>query len=108
MKHILKISTEFSRTPGPRSQDEGDFSGQLFLETVLEKRFNSAVADGNRLIVDLDGTEGFATSFLEASFGGLARKYGAETVLKHVEFVSAEEPYLIEEIESYIREANLS
>lgn len=104
-KHYLKISTEFSRTPGPRNPSEGEFSGELFLDTILEKRFQNAVTDKQPLIVDLDGTEGYATSFLEASFGGLARKHDINLVLSTLQFITTEEPYLEDEIKSYIREA---
>ena len=48
---------------------------------------------------------GFATSFLEEAFGGLARKYGGERCLKRLEFVSDEDPLLIKEITNYIKEA---
>lgn len=76
------------------------------MSKVLEPRFLEARENGEKLFVDLDGVEGYATSFLEAAFGGLARKYGTEAVQKVLSFKSEEEPYLIEEIEEYIREAN--
>ena len=101
----ITISTEFSRTPGPRSPDEGNFSGREFLRTLLEPRFLEAREKNVTLIVNLDGGEGYATSFLEESFGGLARKHGAEPVLATLKLISTEEPYLVEEIEQYIREA---
>ena len=63
---------KFSDTPGPRSREEGDFSGEQFLEEVLLPQFEEAVRTNQKLVVDLDGAEGYATSFLEAAFGGLA------------------------------------
>lgn len=101
----LSISREFSETPGPRSRDEGEFSGEQFLEELLQPRFEAAVRDGCTLNIDLDGTEGYATSFLEAAFGGLARKYEPAQVLSVLHFKCNDEPYLIAEIEKYIREA---
>jgi hypothetical protein len=56
--------------------------------------------------VDLDGTMGYATSFLEEAFGGLARKHPDEEVLNHLRFCSKDEPYLIDELTQYIKEAN--
>jgi hypothetical protein len=53
----------------------------------------------------LDDTAGYATSFLEAAFGGLAREYPIDEVLATLEFTSADEPYLPEEIREYIKEA---
>ena len=70
---IIRIANEFSETPGPRSRDEGDYSGQQFLEEILKPKFEEAKKTKQKLIVDLDGTYGYATSFLESVFGGLAR-----------------------------------
>ena len=64
-----------------------------------------AVSENRKLLVDLDGTEGYATSFLEASFGGLARKYEIQTLLETISFKSEDEPYLIDQTEEYIRKA---
>ena len=101
----FKISSQFSRTPGPRNRDEGDFSGQQFLEEHLRPLFKEVVESGSVLQIDLDGTAGYATSFLEESFGGLTRESGEELVRKHLTFRTEDEPYLIEEIDRYIREA---
>src|ERR1017187_3686511 len=95
---ILSVAKDFSETPGPRHREEGEFSGEEFLDGVLLPRFEETKAKGEILIVDLDGTEGYATSFLEAAFGGLARKYNPAEVAKIVKFKSDDEPFLIEEI----------
>lgn len=102
---MISVLEEFSRTPGGRSTDEGDFSGELFLSDVLKPKFERALGCGTKLVVNLDGTAGYATSFLEASFGGLSREYGSEKVLSSIILISEEEPYLIEEIQEYIRDA---
>ena len=49
---------------------------------------------------------GYPTSFLEEDFGGLDRKYDPNDVLQMLFFISDDEPSLIEEIESYIKNAN--
>ena len=102
---VVSIAKEFSSTPGPRARDEGDFSGDQFLEEVLRPAYAQAVKEGSTLIVDLDGTEGYATSFLEATFGGLAREFDAAEILRVVTFKSDDEPYLIDEIKGYIADA---
>lgn len=106
-KLMLSVAKEFSRTPGPRKTNEGDYSGEAFLDNVLVPKFQEALDRDAVLRVDLDGTAGFATSFLEEAFGGLARKYSSEEVLKHIEFISEDEPYLEEDITTYIQEGNL-
>jgi hypothetical protein len=101
----ISIAKDFSDTPGPRTRAEGDFSGEQFLEEILLPQFRNAIAQGVSLTVDLDGTEGYATSFLESSFGGLARTHDPDEVLRVIKFKSDDEPYLIEEIKKYVRAA---
>ena len=54
----------------------------------------------------MDGGYGYATSFLEESFGGLARKYTPEEVFKIIKFISEDEPSLVSAITRYIQDAN--
>ena len=102
---IINIAIDFSRTPGFRYKSDGPFSGQMFREEKLEPSFEN---DENRetIKIILDGVAGYATSFLEEAFGGLARKFGIDKVLERLEFFSDEEPLLIEEIRNYIRKCH--
>lgn len=101
----IVIADEFANTPGSRNIDEGQFSGEEFLQKSLLPKFKQALSENCKLLIDLDRTEGYATSFLEEAFGGLARLYESKTVLKVLEFKSDDEPLLIEEIITYIKEA---
>jgi len=101
----INISTDFSITPGARYRTDGDFSGQEFFEEILEKKFLLVKDNKGFISINLDGTDGYATSFLDEAFGGLARKHGKEIVMSKLIFISDEEPYLIEEIKSYMNEA---
>lgn len=101
---IIKIK-DFSTTPGSRYKKEGRYSAEGFLEEVLEKEFlkiQNSVDD--ILTVDLDGTFGYATSFLEEVFGGMARKYGADNIEDKINVVSSEEKWLLEDINGYIKD----
>ncbi len=104
---ILSVASEFSVTPGPRFRTEGRFSGEEFREDFLVGKIQVATKKKDRLLVDLDGTAGYATSFLEEAFGGLVRKEGinSESLQKMLEFKSEEEPYLIDDIWTYIKDA---
>ena len=104
--HKLKVSTSFSTTPGARHYEDGPDSGQEFYDKCLRTAFAAAIAEGEKLIIDLDGTEGYATSFLDEAFVRLVREFGKKRVLSHIEIVSIEEPDWIEEIRSYINEAD--
>lgn len=104
-KIVIRISAEFANTPGSRNIEEGAFSGEEFLNNKLRPKFEEATANQTKILVDLDDTEGYATSFLEEAFGGLARIFGIQEVLNTLEFKSNDEPLLINEIISYIKEA---
>jgi len=97
---IIDIGKDFSRTPGARHKSDGPFSGEEFREKFLEKHFEDK-NDSSPLRIILDGTEGYATSFLEEAFGGLARKYTKKRCKKRLDFVS-EDKLLIDEINDYI------
>lgn len=101
---IIKVK-DFSITPGSRHRDEGEYSGEEFRETILEPIFKKAVDLKMKVTIDLDGTIGYGTSWLEEVFGGLTRKYSKELVNKHIEIISNEEPYLKEDINEYIEKA---
>lgn len=104
---ILKISEDFSSTPGPRYEHEGEYSGEVFRRTVLKQQIERAIREKVTLLVDLDGTAGYGTSFLEEAFGGLIRVdgYDMATLNNIIRFISNEEPYLIDDIKSYINDA---
>ena len=106
MKQLtLVIATEFSATPGPRYERQGPDSGEKFREKLLLPKFDEAEKMGLTLLVDLDGTAGYATSFLEESFGGLARARGKDKVRATLQIKSDEQPFLLDEVWSYVDEA---
>ena len=101
----LIIATEYSKFPGPRFKHEGNYSAEEFRNNLLEPRFKEAQESRKKLLVDLDGGYGYATSFLEEAFGGLARIYGPDVVLRILRFRSNDEPYLVDDVKRYIVEA---
>lgn len=101
---VLNIAAEFSDNPGARYIKEGSASGEEFYLDFLKPRYLEATKSGKGLKIILDGTSGYATSFLDESFGKLSREFGGDLVSKILEFVSDEEPYLISEInDEYIQ-----
>jgi hypothetical protein len=104
-KQLMKISKDFTTTPGARYYEDGPFSGQEFFDKKLDSAFQTAISKKEKLIVDLDGTEGYATSFLDEAFRRLSLKYGKDLVLNNLNFISNEEPDWIDEIKKYIRNA---
>lgn len=102
MRKIISIAKEFSDAPGGRFIKDGKYSGEEFRHSFLEPAFKDEnITD---VEIDLDGTFGYGISFLEEAFGGLARIFGSECVIKKIHFVSRENPSLINKIHSYIRD----
>lgn len=99
----INIAEEFTRTPGGRYHKEGDFSGEDFRRNILLSNYKKVKENDGKLIINLDETYGYATSFLEESFGGLVREL-KEDILVYIEFVSVEEPYLINDIKAYVED----
>jgi len=105
----VSIATDFSLTPGPRYRIEGDFSGQEFRETILKEAMENAIIGNRKLVMNLDGTAGYGTSFLEEAFGGLIREdnLSFDLINKCLEIISEEEPFLIDDVKEYLQSANV-
>lgn len=107
MKVIYKLTTEYTDMPGGRYIKDGDYSGEHFRDSVLISMLKKCLNDKTKLVIDLDGGFGYPPSFLEEAFGGIIRtgQFTKDDVLKNIEFISREEPYLIEKIYGYIKAA---
>lgn len=100
---IINVCIDFTEAPGARYKTDGNFSGQEFFEDLLEPKFlQIKELNQEKLVIDLDGTDGYATSFLDQSFGQLARKYGYSFTINKLDFISNEDPYLVDEIKAYM------
>ena len=109
MSLVLSVATDFSQTPGPRYSSDGKSSAEEFRSFHLLPALSKARSDGQKLLIVLDGTSGYAASFLEEAFGGLIR-HGSmqpDEAIDLLEFESVEEPELIEEIKGFMEAASL-
>ena len=75
MKEI-HIGADFSETPVGRYPTDGSFNGQTFRETMLVPALKAALESREKVEVWIDDAEGYGSSFLEESFGGLVRVEG--------------------------------
>lgn len=100
----LSIAKDYSTTPGGRARKDGKHSAERFYDEYLHAAMHKAVKDNVKLIVDLDGTAGLAGSFLDEAFGRLTVYFSDETINNHLVLISNEEPHLIDDIKSYIKE----
>ena len=105
---IVSVAKDFTLTPGPRYRDEGSYSGEQFRETVLAGKIRDAIARNEKICIDLDGTAGYGTSFLEESFGGLIREEHIPYAQIHsiLKIKSDEKPKYIREVETYLKRAH--
>ncbi|KIC89142.1 hypothetical protein HY58_18485 [Flavihumibacter sp. ZG627] len=92
------MSDDFGDTPGARYKRDGKFSGEEFLEKLLEPKFIKAMNENYILLIDLDRVWGYPSSFVSGSFGKLSISYGSDKVLKHIKFKSDENPIRLERI----------
>jgi len=63
----ISVARDFTPYPGPRYIKQGPNSGERFRKKVLVPALEKAES----IVVDLDGTTGFGSSFLDEAFGGL-------------------------------------
>ena len=89
---------EFSTSPGPRYVKQGEASGELFYHELLNPSFVKALESQSKLIVNLDGVDGYMSSFLDEAFGNLVFDFGIEEIKSKVSFISMEEPEWIDMI----------
>jgi hypothetical protein len=90
----ISVARDFSPSPAGRYYSDGPFSGEKFREEFLIPSLKE-IADGDRLIVDLDGADGMGSSFLEEAFGGLKRKgFSAKTIKKFISIKSSRQIYI--------------
>ncbi len=101
----IKLSTDFSDTPGGRLIEEGEYSGELFRDTLLIQKFEEAEQNNDYLEIDFDDCYGVGTSFLEEAFGGLVRHYSKKGVMDRIRIVAVEDETIPGNIKKYVEEA---
>jgi len=100
---VISIAKDFSRFPVGRYYKDGPWPGQKFREELLVPALNRC----DVVTVDLDGTMGLGSSFLEEAFAGLVRvhKFKKSDLKKKLKFTGSIEAYKTR-IWQYISEAD--
>ena len=98
----ISIALSFSKAPAGRYYTDGPYSGQKFRTEVLFP----ALENSEKVEVDLDGTLGYGSSFLEEAFGGLIRECGLtlDQINSKLTIVSTRRLYL-NRITKYLNDA---
>jgi STAS-like domain of unknown function (DUF4325) len=102
MMITVNVAKDFTRFPSGRFRKNGDTSGQAFREIYLEPHLKV----GEKVSVELDGTIGYGSSFLEEAFGGLVRSLRLKpAVLNSNLLIKTEDTALLDEVNGYMEEA---
>ncbi|WP_444633866.1 STAS-like domain-containing protein [Cupriavidus oxalaticus] len=98
----INIAKEFSEVPAGRFLDDGPDNGERFRNEFLEPTLST----GGSVNIELDGTDGYGSSFLEEAFGGIVRKLRLSEIdaLKRIQLTGSDETYKVE-ITAYIKDA---
>lgn len=96
--HIIKLRN-FSIYPGGRTRKDGEFSAEEFRDNIVIPSFKKY----KYIAIDLDGTRGIGSNFLEEVFGGLIRKgFKYEDIKRYIKIKSIR-PSILEEVERYLK-----
>lgn len=83
-RNTINIAKDFSSKLGGRWERFGSYSGEQFYKEWLQPSFLRAKETNEQLHIYLDGASPYGSSFLDQSFGELARVYGSEDVKKTI------------------------
>lgn len=75
---------DYTEDPGPRYIKQGESSGEDFYLSTLNRKFAECIRDNSILEIELDGTSGYPSSFLDEAFGELVYDFSLEEVRKRV------------------------
>lgn len=98
--YTINVAKDFSDEPYGRYPEDGDSNGTKFLHEFLLPSLEKYTT----VTIVLDKAEGYGSSFLDESFGGLVRDHGynSDELIKRLIFISEDDPSLIQEIQDYI------
>ena len=100
----INIAKDFTKEPGARNYSDGPDSGEEFFDKLLKPKYLEAVEKKVKLKIILDGTEGYASSFLNEAFIRLGSEFGPDTVWQNLILISNEMPKYIIKIKESIYE----
>jgi hypothetical protein len=95
----ISVLEDYSEFPGLRHCNISEKSGEEFYHTVLNRTFKESYENDEKLMINLDNTAGYASSFLDEAFGNLVFDFTLEIVKKTMEIISMQEPHWKEMIE---------
>lgn len=85
----INLALDYSPFPAGRYIKDGPYTGEGFRKNLLV----DAIRNNDVVVIELDGTLGYGSSFLEEAFGGLVREEGfsANELEKKLELKSSKQ-----------------
>jgi hypothetical protein len=90
---------DFDEFPGLRHCSISENSGEEYYHKVLNEAFKNAYENNEKLVIDLDGTDAYASSFLDEAFGNLVYDFTLANVSRLIEIISNDEPHWVKMVE---------
>lgn len=101
---IITVGSDFSRFPAGRTPLDGPYCGEKFRKEILMP----ALREYDSVIVDLSGTVGYGSSFLEEVFGGLYRESSIDDAMINKLQVTANDrhkKFYVDRVRVYMEQA---
>lgn len=100
----INIAQDFALEPGARNYSDGPFSGEEFFDKLLRPKYLAAREKNVKLKIILDGTDGYASSFLNEAFIRLGSEFNPDEVWNNLILVSNEIPKYTKKVKESIYE----
>ena len=100
---VISVARDFSPVPAGRHFTDGPFPGAKFRDELLLP----ALKAFDDVTIELDGTVGMGSSFLEEAFGGLVRLGYSESILRQRLHIQTSRESYAQRIWDYIGRARL-
>lgn len=103
----LNVLKEFGPITGFRYYTDGPKSGQEFYEKLLKPKFEEAISCGSKLKIEMDGVEGYLSSFINEAFRKLGEDFGSADVWERLIVEYSESPRVIDKIRKAVYNLNV-
>ena len=87
---------DYTEYPGPRYSHQGDYSSENLYFKIIKPLFERAIEINSNFTINLDGTAGYASSFIDELFGNIVYDFGSEKFDSTIKIISNEEPEWID------------